>query len=297
MRDFLLALALFTAFFSTFTTTARAEALDPCTCEIVDEGTKACVRGYCIYPGTNPDVLYYFHGAGGTLGKWAEKHYYTSQLREEWARRHRSRPTVVAVSYGPAGMLAPKNASPISGNFENFEQRMRPEIERKLPRKIRRRLLLGESMGAFNVAQLALRTNHYEKAAALCAVLHEKLGPHASQEEILAAVRASRARQSLGPEAEPTMLERISQAIGMARLTFPSPADWALSDPFHLAETSRARPAIYLAAGLRDVFANYEGNEAFARKLRRLGYPVEWRPQWGGHCAVDLPSLARFLTH
>jgi hypothetical protein len=35
---------------------------------------------------------------------------------------------------------------------------------------------------------------------------------------------------------------------------------------------------------------------SFAKTLKVRGANVEWRPQWGGHCAIDIVSLAAFLT-
>jgi hypothetical protein len=41
----------------------------------------------------------------------------------------------------------------------------------------------------------------------------------------------------------------------------------------------------------------YEANEKFVGVLQRHGRQVKWHPQWGGHCAMDIPSLARFLVN
>lgn len=65
-----------------------------------------------------------------------------------------------------------------------------------------------------------------------------------------------------------------------------------------LALIERARPgypALYLSNGLYDAYGNYEGTERLARVARQRGVRTEWHPLYGGHCAIDIPSLANFL--
>lgn len=254
-----------------------------------------CAKEYCIFPGSSASVVYYFHGAGGGLANWPDPAFYTMQIREYWRTQNLETPTVVAVSYG-RWLFASPNSSPHSGLFEDFENRLRPEIEAKLTRKPSRRLLLGESMGAFNALQLSLRTDHYAKAAILCAVMDDNVGPFASTDELKKLIQESLAYKYAGPEELERMLARIRGAMKLARAYFPTPEEWAPFDPMNLAKTATTPTEFYLASGLHDEFASYEANEKFAGILRDRGIAVDWRPQWGGHCAVDIPSLARFLV-
>ncbi len=74
--------------------------------------------------------------------------------------------------------------------------------------------------------------------------------------------------------------------------------EWKKSEPIEMARSLRSpRPAsFYLAAGYFDRYMTLEGNAAFAHLLQKSGTAVDWRPQWGDHCAIDIPSLARFLV-
>jgi len=93
------------------------------------------------------------------------------------------------------------------------------------------------------------------------------------------------------------MQTAVGEMVQLGQGFYPTEADWKAADPMVLATTIRRRmPDVYLAAGMHDKYALYEGNEKFDKLLRAKGVYVEWRPQWGGHCAMDIPSLARFLA-
>lgn len=55
-------------------------------------------------------------------------------------------------------------------------------------------------------------------------------------------------------------------------------------------------PALYLSNGLYDAFGNFEGTQALAQRARARGVQTEWHPLYGGHCALDAPSVAAFLV-
>lgn len=151
-------------------------------------------------------------------------------------------------------------------------------------------------MGAFNTLQLALRTPHYSKAAVLCAVVGDHLSPFSSEAELLEALRQSTAYKYHGEEGLEFMLSRIQGALHLARHFYPTLEEWNEFDPMSLALTSTTATDFYIASGFHDAFASYEGNVKLAEVLESKGLKVDWRPQWGGHCAIDIPSLARFLV-
>jgi hypothetical protein len=55
-------------------------------------------------------------------------------------------------------------------------------------------------------------------------------------------------------------------------------------------------PALYLANCLYDAYGNFEGSQKLATQAAERGVSVEWHPLYGGHCAIDTTSLARFLA-
>lgn len=258
------------------------------------------LAGYCIHkpvPLENQDVIYHFHGSGGSEFMWQEN-YYPEQLRTYWKENGLKIPTVVSISFGPFWLLSEKNSSEVSGLLEILMKTVIPEIEGQLPQQ-GRRLAVGESMGGFNTLQLALKTNFFQKTAVLCAPLADTITPFSSAEEISRFVKASYAwgyYHKWNPELVP---DRVQSSLEMARVFFPTPEAWLDADPIQFAKhitTTAQLPEIYLAVGMYDEYAIYEGNERLAHLLQAKNAKIEWRPQWGGHCAIDIPSLAQFLV-
>lgn len=266
-----------------------------CAC-LSGSNIEACEVGYCIYPGETKNVVYYFHGGGGNFRFWEDPYYYTSQITTFWKETGVKRPTVISVSFGKQFLFASKNSSPYSGLFEEFENRLRPLIESKLGFAPAGRTLVGESMGAFNSSQLALRTSNYKRAALLCSVLHKDIDPFSSELEIETAIKSSMAYAYYERPNLPLLKQTVGGALYLAREFFPTRSEWKPYDPINLAKTSSSKVEFYIASGLHDAFVNYEGNQEIVKILRSRNYRVDWRPQWGGHCAMDIPSLAQFLA-
>jgi S-formylglutathione hydrolase FrmB len=255
--------------------------------------------GYCIHvPMTerSGDILYYFHGAGLNEFTWQEEWYYTAQIRKEWKSSGTTLPTVVSLSFGPKWVLIEKNSSPSSGLFEVFTKKIIPEIEGQLGTIGGRRMAFGESMGGFNSVQLALKTKLFHKAAILCSPM-AAVSCFSSASEIEKYMKNSTAWQYHKYAKENPIPESVAELFNAQKLMFPTEADWVKADPLALARNSaKVSTALYVAAGFYDPFVLYEGNEQFAEILKAKGADIDWRPQWGGHCAIDIPSLASFLT-
>ncbi len=246
------------------------------------------------------NILYYFHGSGGSESSWNDELYFTSQIREYWKNRQMVAPTVVSVSYGPDGLLAQKNSSMKSGRFEDFVEIDFPEIEKRVGFVPRQRTVLGESMGAFNSIQLALKTSLFSKAAILCAPIANGVSPFSSETELATYVKNSTVWQYyLAAHKDPTEIFQSVAAISRhSKAYFPREDEWRSADPIVLARTTtNNRVSLYLASGYYDRFVAYEGNKKFAEALKSRGIDVNWRPQWGGHCAIDIPSVASFLAN
>lgn len=52
-----------------------------------------------------------------------------------------------------------------------------------------------------------------------------------------------------------------------------------------------------ISCGLYDKYGNFEGSQIFVDRARARGLKVQWRPLYGGHCVIDVPSVADFLIH
>ncbi|MFN3944175.1 MAG: alpha/beta hydrolase-fold protein [Allosphingosinicella sp.] len=256
-----------------------------------DPAEHACASAgplrYCVSRargGTSEDILYHLPGRNLDERIWNDDTYYTAMLQSEWQRMGVLPPTVVTVSYGPTWLLAPQGRKPDSGLLEDFLSRL-PEIEAQTGQP-RRRMLLGESMGGLNVLIAGLSApERFTKVAALCPGVYA-VSPFAS----FSSMREGLVRTGANP--------KVAFAIWtMARRYFADDEEWQRASPLALIERVGANaPDLYLSNGLYDRFGNFEGTLRLAERAAARGLPVEWYPLYGGHCGIDIVSLARFLT-
>jgi hypothetical protein len=289
---FLRALSLFLASFAAY-------AADPLHCSPLETPLPQQTGEVCIYPGAkNADVLYYLHGKDAGAETWGLDDFWSQQIRDFWKEKGLAAPTVVSVSLGGVWLLAPKTTAPGGfGMLDLFVGRVLPGIEAKLGGVKGRRILLGDSMGGFNALQLGMKTRLFAKVAALCAPMADGAGPFSSAPELEAFIRSSTAFKSKRHTFE-ELLESFKTIQTVVGFFWGNDAEWKLSDPIQVARNLRGPLPVsfYLAAGYFDHYMTYEGNAVLAQQLKKSGTQVDWRPQWGDHCAVDIPSLASFLV-
>lgn len=248
--------------------------------------TSGALR-YCInraVQGTNGDVLYHLHGRGLDERIWNDDTYLTALLQAQWRDRGALPPTVVTLSYGPTWLLTPRGKRSASGLLEDLMSRL-PEIETRTGAP-RRRLLMGESMGGLNVLIAGLsEPASFNKIAALCPGVYID-SPFSS----LTTMRAGIERTGANP--------KIAFGIWLlGRKYIADEAEWRRISPLSLIERAGPNfPALYLSNGLYDAYGNYEGSRLLAQRAAMRGVRTEWRPLYGGHCATDIASLARFLS-
>lgn len=242
---------------------------------------------YCVHRaagGTNGDLVYHLHGRRLDERIWNDDTYLTAMIQAQWQAAGATPPTVVTVSYGDSWLLAPKGARDDSGLLEDLMDRL-PEIERQAGPP-RRRLLLGESMGGLNVLIAGLsEPRAFAKVAALCPGVYVD-SPFGS----LPAMKAAIVRTGANPK----------MAFGiwlLARRYLANEAEWRRVSPLALIERADPSfPALYVSNGLYDAYGNYEGSRRLVQRATARGVATEWRPLYGGHCATDIVSLARFLV-
>ena len=249
--------------------------------------------GYCVYPGTSPDIAYYLHGKGGSEKRWAETNFYSEQLRQYWAAHGEAVPTIVTVSFGPLWLFDDRLLGFFSTQFI-------PQVETALGGLKGRRLVFGESMGGFNSVQAAFRTRLFSKGGFVCPPMLVGLTPWSTAKEMDQYMLASTAYGVLGKAGVKTMRGNM-QFMSLAAMTvYSTPEQWEAVNPLSLAAAAAPARAgelqVYTSAGLYDEYVLYEGVAKFAETLSARGYSVEYRPLYGGHCVVDVPSLAEFLV-
>jgi pimeloyl-ACP methyl ester carboxylesterase len=241
---------------------------------------------YCIYrakSGTNGNVIYHLHGRNLDEQIWNDDTYWTSMVQASWQRTKILPPTVVVISYGPTWLLVPKGKEQDSGLLEQFMAKL-PEIDKKtgVPKQ---RLLLGESMGGLNVLIAGLTyPQSFAKIASLCPGVYAT-SPFGSLSEMKATLKRTGADPKIG--------------FGiwlMAKHHVADEGEWKRISPLELVKRANGQyPALYLSNGLYDAYGNFEGTQMLAEVAVQRGVSVEWHPLYGGHCAIDASSLARFL--
>lgn len=242
---------------------------------------------YTIYRaenGVSDDVIYYLHGRNLDPSVWNDDTYFTAQLQAFWQRSSNKPPTVVVVSYGPVWLLTPKNSQEESGLLDDFIGRL-PEVESNVGMP-GHRILLGESMGGLNVLILGLsRPEMFSKVASLCPGVY--LGsPFSDYSTMSAGIKRT--------GADPKIIYSVTQ---LAKKYVSNNEEWNAINPISLIERAdQSYPELYLSCGLYDKYGNFEGTEALANLAIRRGVKTTWHPFYGGHCVIDVASLADFLT-
>jgi pimeloyl-ACP methyl ester carboxylesterase len=241
---------------------------------------------YCVYRAQAPtsgDVVYHFHGRNLDERIWNDDTYWTSMVQSEWQRTGATPPVVVTLSYGPVWLLVPKGKTQESGLLDDFIAKL-PELDKKTGTP-KRRILLGESMGGLNVLIAGLsHPERFAKLASLCPGVYST-----SPFDSLSTIKQSLERTGADP--------KIGFGIWlMAKKYVADDTEWRRISPLSLIQQSHQRyPSMYLSNGLYDAYGNFEGTQQLASEATRRGVPVEWHPLYGGHCAIDASSLARFL--
>jgi Putative esterase len=263
----------------------QAVQFKPAAQECFQEGALR----YCINRaagGVNGDVLYHLHARNLEAEVWNDTTYFTAMLQASWQNANILPPTVVSLSFGPVWLLTPKGAAEQSGLLDEMILAI-DAIEARIG-KPQRRLLLGESMGGLNSLILGFSHPHkFSKVAALCPTVYTD-SPFAPLGEIRDAIKRT--------GAEPRIALGVWQ---LAQRYLSSVEEWRRVSPLELIESAplkAARPDLYLSAGLYDRYGLYEGTNTLARRAAQVGLPIEWHPLYGGHCAIDVTSLARFLV-
>ena len=242
---------------------------------------------YAIYrasSGVNQDIIYHFHGRNLDHTIWNDDTYFTALVQSYWQKSKLKPPTVVLVSYGPEWLLAKKNASEESGLMDDFISNL-PLIESKIG-KPKNRILLGESMGGLNVLILGLsHPELFSRVASLCPGVYLD-SPFSDFKTIFAAVK----RTGVDP--------KVAFGVYMMAKTYASnEQEWKEISPINLIQRANPQyPELYLSCGLYDKFGNFEGTEALANAAILKGVKTNWHPLYGGHCAIDIASLADFLV-
>ncbi|MGE0762077.1 MAG: alpha/beta hydrolase [Bdellovibrionales bacterium] len=246
---------------------------------------------YCVHTpkegSSNGDIAYLLHGRGQTEDNWNDDTFYTAQIQQYWQQRKISPPTVVSISFGPVWLLNTKGKQPASGLADIFTNEVIPTVELRLGKPVRR-LLFGESMGGINTLVLGLKHPElFKKIAALCPPVY--LGtPFDSEKDLQDFIDRT--------GADPAEIKNV---LMLAKMFYADKDEWLAHAPHQMIQNMvpENAPALYLSCGLYDKFGNYEGTEALSVRALQNKFQLDWVPLYGPHCAVDIKSVAEFLTN
>lgn len=262
----------------------------------VCRGFPAPLKGkYCVHVADgsqNQDVLYYFHGSGNSEMTWQQDTFYSELIRQYWDEFEIDPPIIVSLSFGPQWLLAENRLLPL------VTQKMIPFIEKEMGGLKGRRMVLGDSMGGFNASVVMFKTKLFERVAMLCAPMFDGIGLYSSASEIQQYLAQTMVWKIYGKESQHIITESVKGIIDLGKVFYPTAQEWQAHDPIELAQyyIPQEKDSLYLNAGVYDQYALFEGNQRLYQILSDNGLTVDWHPTWGGHCALDVPSLAEFIT-
>ena len=242
---------------------------------------------YCLTtsPGSaNADLLYHFHGRRGAADWWNDQEYYAHEVHRAWREAGVDPPRVASISFGPLWLLTEDGAG--GGRMRTFVDRVMPRVEERLGEPVDERMAVGESMGGVNALLVATQAGErFDRVAALCPPL-STTSPFAGYGELWRA----------GDDAGASVQRRL-MLMSLGRHLYPTEQDWERNDPLQVLLQGRnlALPDLYLSCGERDDWGCMAGSEAVAAAARERAAAVEWHRRPGGHCDIDVASLASFL--
>lgn len=261
---------------------------DPSNMKCFSEGDRG---RYCIHDakqGTNGGLVYFFHGRNLDEHTWNDDTFYTALIQKYWSSHNQKPPTVVTVSYGPIWLLSKKNGLEKSGLLDVFITQTLPKIESQISFVPSYRAVMGESMGGLNSLIVGLSyPEKFQKIVALCPPVY-KISPFDPFSALWNEIKET--------GAEPRTIAGI---VFLARDYVRNSADWDAINPLYLMKTFSLdyKNSIYLSSALYDKYGLFSGSEQLATIAKERGIPITWQPLYGGHCAVDVSSVAETLLH
>lgn len=269
-----------------FTFEASAQYSTNCQqSEVQNVNLKACVRIPEAWD--QKAVLYHLHGSGGDARSWDRNPYY-QQVIKNFQNQKLQLPAVVSISFGSFWFLKDfslENGSTFLEVFLKTQQEV--ELEILNGKKPERRILVGESMGAFNALLLMAKSQlKFDKIAFMCPGF-AVVGPYSSQEEV----------QSYINRNKPYIDERLVYGIlGALKEEFPTEVSWSHHAPMQMTQYLKSQEGRFFIMGnTQDEYGFGEGADLMRSKLQALGLKVQYESVVGRHCVMNASRLTQFL--
>lgn len=246
---------------------------------------------YCFSPGVGTNahkLILQFHGGGENEKSWFDPIGYAEPIRQAWKRKGLDAPSVVAVSFGQMWLLSKPSELPKSGLYDVFIDEVLPFIEKQLMKdQVSDRVVIGDSMGAFNAGVFALQNfKLVSKVALLCPALGTRVS------------EASKDRDSYVKETG-AQKDYAQVVFDIRDDYFPSQEQENAISPINTIKTlvpEKNPPKFFLSCGDKDQFGFFYVADSFVKKAEAQGFNTVWRPVPNGeHCSFDVEGLANFL--
>lgn len=229
------------------------------------------------------DIVYFFHGLGGSEKTWHRQFLGTRMIQDWWTLRG-YRPRVVSVSFGSQWLMVDNKRYPL---ITYFTKVIMPFLEKKMGGlRGGRRHIIGQSMGGFNGAELALKKpGMFSRVALLCPAI-ATVGPYSSDREIEDYIERTGARRRL-----------VNKMLRISRSVFIDKKDWDNHDPLRLMKnySSSKKPRFYVSVGTSDGYGFQEGSRVFTQRASAFSFLFNWVPVPGGHCNFKRIGTANFI--
>ena len=253
-------------------------------CSVYQKNTKYCI--HLAKQGTNNGVVYFLHGRNLDEHIWNDDSFYTALIQKYWEENQRRPPAIVTVSFGSTWLLTKAGASAKSGLLDKLVKEFIPFVEKGLNIIPSYRVIMGESMGGLNSLIVGLNyPKTFDRIASLCPPIYE-ISPFDSFPVIWNTINST--------GADP---KTILGVILLAREYVKDSSEWDSINPLTLLNQldSKFSNKIYLSAPLYDKYGLFSGASEFAKRSSKRGLDLQWRPIYGGHCAIDINSVSEFL--
>lgn len=270
----LLVLAAFTCSFAASAFAANDTSIQCDTMKFAGKPVSWCHEWEKSSPAS--EVIYYFHGIGGTEKTWQDVPL-RQAMRDALFAQKKSMPHVFTISFGFAWFLTDVKKEKSGSRLDIFLKQVMPALEAKLKKKPTTRILVGESMGGYNALRTAMaKPKSFAKVLALCPAILP-IGPYASEAE-----------EQKFIERNPQMnVEMVRDMREWAQHEFPSATDWTRNNPLDRAASApdtRDLPPALLSDNASDEYGFTEGTAALAKDIADKGGQATLRAQPGNHC-------------
>ena len=246
--------------------------------------------GFChesVKGSTSKDVILYFHGLTVTEKAWKNLGFrHEIRYGKHYLKDY---PAVVSVSFGSAWFLTDVSYLKKS-RLEVFTEDFLPKLNSILGFNAERKILMGESMGGFNVLRLAAyKPQEFDRVVATCPAVMA-IGPHDPTSRVIEFLWDK-------PYVDKLLLMKV---MPFAVWEFPTSQDWDNNNPLKLIESSNYRlPPLLITSNQFDEYGFNVGITRLTDKMLARKQPVQVVNEEGRHCyysSATFEALNNFLS-